>query len=79
LLPTDLRRRLAVPHLVDVGVHEAGDQRLAEAEAGLDRGDLPVARDGVGREQDAGASGKTICCTTTAIWTCRWSKPFRRR
>ena len=45
---------LAVPHLVDVRVHQAGDQRLAEAEAGLHGGDLPVARDGVGREQDAG-------------------------
>ena len=45
---------LAVPHLVDVRVHQAGDQGLAEAEAGLHGGDLPVARDGVGREQDAG-------------------------
>ena len=26
---------LAVPHLVEVGVHQAGDQGLAEAEAGL--------------------------------------------
>ena len=25
------------------------------------------------------ACGKTICCTTTAMWTFRWSKPFRRR
>ena len=25
------------------------------------------------------ASGKTICCTTTAMWTARWSKPLRRR
>ena len=45
---------LAVPHLVDVGIHQAGDQGLAEAEAGLHGGDLPVARDGVGREKDAG-------------------------
>ena len=45
---------LAVPHLVDVGIHEAGDQRLAEAEAGLHGGDLPVGGDGIGREQDAG-------------------------
>ena len=45
---------LAVPHLVDVRVHQAGDQGLAEAEAGLHRGDLPVGRDGVGREEDAG-------------------------
>ncbi len=45
---------LAVAHLVDVRVHQAGDQGLAEAEAGVHGGDLPVARDGVGREQDAG-------------------------
>ena len=44
----------AVAHLVDVGVHQAGDQGLAEAEAGLHGGDLPVGRDGVGREEDAG-------------------------
>ena len=44
----------AVAHLVDVRVHQAGDQGLAEAEAGLYGGDLPVGRDGVGREQDAG-------------------------
>ena len=43
-----------VPHLVDVRVHQAGDQGLAEAEAGLHGGDLPVGRDGVGREEDAG-------------------------
>ena len=45
---------LAVPHLVDVRVHHAGDQGLTEAEAGLHRGDLPVAGDGVGREKNAG-------------------------
>ena len=45
---------LAVPHLVDVRVHQAGDQGLAEAEAGLHGDDLPVGGDGVGREQDAG-------------------------
>ena len=45
---------LAVPHLVDVRIHQAGDQGLAEAEAGLHGGDLPVGGDGVGREQDAG-------------------------
>ena len=49
-----LRDDLAVPHLVDVRVHQAGDQGLAEAEAGFHGGNLPVARDGVGREQDAG-------------------------
>ena len=49
-----LRDDLAVAHLVDVRVHQAGDQGLAEAEAGLHRGDLPVGRDGVGREEDAG-------------------------
>ena len=45
---------LAVSHLVDVRVHQAGDQGLAEAEAGLHGGDLPVGGDGVGREHDAG-------------------------
>src|ERR1700683_3630174 len=25
------------------------------------------------------ACGNSICCTTTAMWTFRWSKPFRRR
>ena len=44
---------LAVAHLEDVRVHQAGDQGLAEAEAGLHGGDLPVGRDGVGCEQDA--------------------------
>src|SRR5260370_947706 len=42
-----------VSHLVDVRVHQAGDQGLAEAEAGLDGDDLPVGGDGVGREEDA--------------------------
>ncbi len=45
---------LAVAHLVAVSVHQAGDQGLAEAEAGLHGGDLPIRRDGVGREKDAG-------------------------
>ena len=45
---------LAVTHRVDVRVHQARDQGLAQAEAGLHGGDLPVTRDGVGREQDAG-------------------------
>ena len=45
---------VAVPHRVDVRVHQAGHQGLAEAEAGLDGGDLPVRRDGVGCEEDAG-------------------------
>ena len=44
---------LAVAHFVGVCVHQSRDQGLAEAEAGLHDGDLPVARDGVGREQDA--------------------------
>ena len=46
---------LAVAHLEAVRVDQAGDQGLAEAEAGLHGGVLPVARDGVGREQDAGS------------------------
>jgi hypothetical protein len=45
---------VAVAHLVDVGVHPAGDQGLAEAETGLHGDDLPVGRDRVGREEDAG-------------------------
>ena len=45
---------LAVAHLEHVRVHQARDQGLTEAEAGLHGGDPPVARDGVGREQDAG-------------------------
>ena len=45
---------VAVAHLVDVGVHQAGDQGLAETEGRLHRGDVPVGRDGVGREENAG-------------------------
>ena len=45
---------LAVAHLVDVRVHQPGDQRLAEAERGLHGGDLAVRRDRVGGEQHAG-------------------------
>ena len=45
---------LAVAHRIDIAVHQAGDQGLTEAEAGLHGGDPPVGRDGVGREQDAG-------------------------
>ncbi len=45
---------LAVVHLVDVGVHEAGDEGLAKTEGGLHGGDLSVGRDGVGGEEDAG-------------------------
>jgi len=45
---------LAVLHLEHVRVDHAGDQDLAEAEGGLDGGDLPVGGDGIGREQDAG-------------------------
>ncbi len=49
-----LRDDLAVPYLVDVRVHEARDERLAEAEGGLHGGDLPVGGDRVGREEDPG-------------------------
>jgi hypothetical protein len=38
---------------------------------------LPVTGSAVNRMPDA--CGKTICCTTTAIWTFRWSMPLRRR
>ncbi len=47
-----------VPHGEDVRVHQAGDQGLAEPEAGVHRGGPPVARDGVGREEDAGRVGE---------------------
>jgi hypothetical protein len=45
---------LAVAHRVEVPVHQAGDQSLAEADAGRHAGVPPVGRHGVGREQDAG-------------------------
>ncbi len=45
---------LVVSHREDVRVDQTGDQGLAEAEARVHGGDLPVARDGIGREQDAG-------------------------
>src|ERR687898_889328 len=38
---------------------------------------LPVTGSAVNRMP--AACGKTICCTTTAMWTFRRSKPFRRR
>ena len=48
----------AVTHLVDVRVHQARDQGLAETEAGLHGDDLPVRRDRVGREEDASRLGE---------------------
>src|SRR5207248_2586437 len=57
---------LAVPHLVDVRVHQAGDQRLAEAEAGLHGGDRAVARDGSAVNRRPAACGETIAFTDTA-------------
>ena len=69
---------LAVAHLVDVRVHQAGDEGLTEAEAGLTvTFRLDVTGSAVNRMPEA--PGKIICCTTTAMWTFRWSKPFRRR
>ena len=41
-------------HLIDVRVHQARDQGLAETEAGLDGDDLAVGGDRVGREDDPG-------------------------
>ena len=41
-------------HLVDVRVHEAGDQSFPEPEGCFHRGDLAVGGDGVGCEEDAG-------------------------
>ncbi len=45
----------AVSNPVRVSVHHAGDQCLAESEAGLHGGDLPVRRDRVSGEHDAGS------------------------
>ncbi len=57
---------LAAPHLVDVRVHQTGDQRLAETEAEATfRFDVT----GSAVNRMPAASGKTICCTTTAMWT----------
>ena len=39
-------------HLVDVRVHQARHERFAESKAGLDRRDLPIAGDWVGREEN---------------------------
>ena len=54
LVATVLGDDLTFSHPVDVGVHQAGDQGLAEAEAGLHARDLSVRRHGVGREENAG-------------------------
>ena len=48
------RDDLAVAHFVDVRVHQTGNDSLPEAENGLHGGDLPVRRDRVCGEQDAG-------------------------
>ena len=45
---------VAVADGVDVWAHVTGDDRVTEPEAGLHDGELPVGRDRVGREQDAG-------------------------
>ena len=52
--PDRLGEDLAASHGEDIRVHPARDEGLAEAEAGLHRGHLPVARDGIGREEDSG-------------------------
>ncbi len=54
LLPLRSGDDLAVSHLIDVRVHQPGNQSLAETEAALYHSNLPVARYGVGREKDAG-------------------------
>ena len=70
---------LAVPHLVDVRVHQARDQGLTEAEAGLHRGDLPVGRDGIGGEQDAGRLREDHLLHDHGHADLPWSMPLRRR
>ena len=52
VLPLGLVDDLAVADLVGVGVHQAGDQGLSQAEGGVDGRHLPAGRDGIGREQD---------------------------
>ena len=62
---------LAIPNLVDVRIHQTGDQRLAEPEAGLHGGDLAGAHDRVGREKNAGRLREVHLHTTTAMWSFR--------
>ena len=45
---------LTVSHMVGVGVHQAGDHGLTEADTGLHAHDFSVRGHGVGREQDPG-------------------------
>ena len=45
---------LAASHGEDVRVHPARDEGVADAEACLHRGHLPVARDGIRREENSG-------------------------
>ena len=47
---------LAASHRVDVRVHPARDESLADAESCLHRGHGPVARDGIGSEENSGRS-----------------------
>ena len=69
----------AVPHRVDIRVHQAGDQRLAEAEAASTDATLRLPVTGSAVNRMPAACGNTISCTTTAIRTERLSTPFRRR
>src|SRR5207253_1128620 len=67
VLPLDLLDDPAVAHLVAIGVDQAGDQGLAQAEAGLDRCHLPVPCDRIGREQ---ASRSPSLARKRAISSC---------
>ncbi len=58
LLADRLADDLTVTNLVDVGIHPARDQRLAEAEGRLHGDDRAIRREGVSGEQDAGGVGE---------------------
>ncbi len=48
----------AVPHLEEIGIYQAGDERLAKPKAGVDGQHFPVGRDGIGREHDSRSLGE---------------------
>src|ERR1700728_3571712 len=48
-----LRENLAVTHLINISIHQARDQGLAKAEAGVNGRDLPVGSDGIGSKQNS--------------------------
>ena len=49
---------LAVPHLVDISIHPAGNHGFTQPEAGINGYHSPVGSDGIGSEQNACCLGK---------------------